>query len=110
MAQDTPSQNSPNIEWKGTLEKFLRSTGSFDDRQIKEMMLAEVYENNFDHGTDGHSRLKLIARMLHFIDWMRLSAVAREAKDSGVMQIGGDIDFDNYLKWRAANSVPDPLR
>lgn len=90
----------PKIDWKADdLQKFLESTGSFDSRQLKEMQLATAYDTFFDHGTDGHSRLKLIARLVNFISWMRM--VSMPLDDPGLKE---------YLDWRAANSVPDPLR
>ncbi len=35
----------------------------FDDRQLKEIILARHYADSFAHGTDGHNRLLLIAQM-----------------------------------------------
>lgn len=38
-----------------------------DDRQQKECLLAVTYERDFQHGTDGHNRLVLIARLVRLL-------------------------------------------
>lgn len=38
-----------------------------DDRQQKECLLAIAYERDFQHGTDGHNRLILIARLVRLV-------------------------------------------
>lgn len=38
-----------------------------DDRQQKECLLAITYEKEFQHGTDGHNRLLLIARLVRLL-------------------------------------------
>lgn len=40
----------------------------FDDRQQKEIRFASIYANNFDHGTDGHHRLKIMAEMRRLLN------------------------------------------
>lgn len=37
------------------------------DREQREVELANVYATVFAHGTDGHSRLMLIAKLSHII-------------------------------------------
>lgn len=39
-----------------------------DERQHKELAFAEVYASAFAHGTDGHHRLLLIAKLAHLLD------------------------------------------
>jgi hypothetical protein len=39
-----------------------------DERQRKEIELARVYTRDFNHGTDGHSRLTLIANLAETLD------------------------------------------
>ena len=39
-----------------------------DDRQRKEVEFALIYEDGFKHGTDGHNRLLLIAKLAHMLD------------------------------------------
>lgn len=38
-----------------------------DERQIKEVQLAQVYAEQFAHGTDGHHRLLLIAKLVEIL-------------------------------------------
>lgn len=39
-----------------------------DDRQRKEVEFALIYEDGFKHGTDGHNRLLLIAKLAHMLN------------------------------------------
>jgi hypothetical protein len=39
-----------------------------DTRQINEVYLARLYAKTFAHGTDGHSRLMLIAKLAELLD------------------------------------------
>jgi hypothetical protein len=39
-----------------------------DDRQRKELQLARYYAQNLSHGTDGHHRLLLIAKLAEMLD------------------------------------------
>jgi hypothetical protein len=39
-----------------------------DERQQKEVQFAEVYAQHFSHGTDGHNRLLLVAKMAEALD------------------------------------------
>jgi hypothetical protein len=39
-----------------------------DQRQRDEIMFARLYTENFHHGTDGHNRLMLIAKMADMLD------------------------------------------
>jgi hypothetical protein len=39
-----------------------------DDRQVAEIEFAKTYAETFHHGTDGHSRLMLIAKLAWFIE------------------------------------------
>ncbi len=49
---------TPMPEW----EKLL------DGRQRAEIAFAKFYARNFHHGTDGHNRLMLIARLADLLD------------------------------------------
>jgi hypothetical protein len=40
----------------------------FTEREQKEIKLAEVYYEQFSHGTTGHNQLIIIARMSHLLD------------------------------------------
>ncbi len=39
-----------------------------DERQAKEIKLAEVYTRDFSHGTTGHNQLLLISRLAELLD------------------------------------------
>jgi hypothetical protein len=39
-----------------------------DTRQINEVYLAKMYAKTFAHGTDGHGRLMLIAKLAELLD------------------------------------------
>lgn len=39
-----------------------------DERQAKELAFARMYATAFHHGTDGHSRLMLIAKLAEMLD------------------------------------------
>jgi hypothetical protein len=43
-------------------------TLALDDRQRKELQLARYYAQNLAHGTDGHHRLLLIAKLAEMLD------------------------------------------
>lgn len=43
-------------------------TDELDDRQQKELDFARTYAQSYHHGTDGHSRLMLIARLAELLD------------------------------------------
>lgn len=48
-----------------------------DERQRKELSLARLYAKDYAHGTDGHSRLMLIAKLAELLD----KAQAAQGKD-----------------------------
>jgi hypothetical protein len=39
-----------------------------NERELKEVNFCREYAKNFAHGTDGHSRLMLIAKMAELLD------------------------------------------
>lgn len=39
-----------------------------DERQRQEVRMALEYERRFNHGTDGHNRLLLIAKLTQLLD------------------------------------------
>lgn len=43
-------------------------TDELNERQIKEVDFALVYDNSFNHGTAGHNRLLLIAKLAELLD------------------------------------------
>lgn len=40
----------------------------FDERELKEVSFSQVYATGFAHGTAGHNRLMLIAKMAEQLD------------------------------------------
>jgi hypothetical protein len=47
-----------NKTWRDTL----------DERELKEVELALLYAKEFHHGTNGHNRLMLIAKLAKMLD------------------------------------------
>jgi hypothetical protein len=43
-------------------------TQQLDERQQKELKLARLYAKDFSHGTDGHHRVLLIAKLADLLD------------------------------------------
>jgi hypothetical protein len=41
---------------------------TLDPREAAELVLAELYAERFHHGTDGHHRLMLIAKLAKLLD------------------------------------------
>lgn len=41
---------------------------NFDERERAEIMLACTYADNYHHGTDGHNRLMLIAKLYALLE------------------------------------------
>ena len=70
-------------------------TDQLDERQQKELALARTYARDFHHGTDGHSRLMLIARLAELLDAAQqataedLYAVARQCGAEGIWAVRG---------------------
>lgn len=52
-----------------------------DDRQRSELMFALMYEADFKHGTDGHNRLLLIAKLAHLLDELTDTAIALSERE-----------------------------
>lgn len=50
-----------------------------DEHQRNEVAFAEVYADRFSHGTDGHNRLLLIAKMAELLDAGYATLVAEKA-------------------------------
>jgi len=44
---------------------------TLDEQQQKEVQFAEAYNQKFNHGTDGHSRLMLISLMAYLLDCLQ---------------------------------------
>ncbi len=41
---------------------------NLDARELRELELAETYAKKFAHGTDGHNRLILLAKLVQLLD------------------------------------------
>lgn len=56
-------------------------TSFFNEREKAEMFFSELYGEFFRHGTDGHNRLLLLARLIHLVDtcWEVMTPEQREA-------------------------------
>jgi hypothetical protein len=63
----TTGEGGENLDWREI----------FDDRQQKEIALAEIYARDFAHGTTGHNALLVIAKMAAMLD--KLDARVRKA-------------------------------
>lgn len=48
-----------------SLEEFM--SNNFNERERQEIEFACVYAHNFNHGTDGHTRLSLISKLFHML-------------------------------------------
>jgi len=48
-----------------SVEDFINE--NFDERERKELGFATMYYREFNHGTDGHNRLLLIAKLFHML-------------------------------------------
>ena len=55
----------------------------FTERERKEIQFALLYAHEFDHGTDGHHRLKLIAKL--FITLVEQLAMRQNSVDQGIV-------------------------
>lgn len=54
-----------------------------DEREAKEVQLAELYAGHFRHGTDGHSRLMLIAHLAAMCDALELALLSAAVRAEG---------------------------
>lgn len=54
-----------------------------DDREWAEICFARLYKNNFSHGTDGHNRLLLLAKLSYFLDQQEVDNAEHSKTDSG---------------------------
>lgn len=63
-------------------QKHLDWHNLLDDRQFKEVIFATFYAQNFNHGTAGHNRLLLIAKLASIIDTMETPAGQNELPTS----------------------------
>src|SRR5690242_6214769 len=68
------------------------SLAKLDERQRKEVSFARDYSINFNHGTDGHNRLLLIAKLADMVDIL-------DSTNENILRL---------LDW--ANSIDDPTR
>lgn len=60
MTIKTPNNPFPNsTPWREL---------DLDGREIRELQLAELYATQFHHGTDGHNRLMLLAKLAALLD------------------------------------------
>lgn len=51
-----------------------------DERQRKELYFAKLYAAEFSHGTDGHNRLLLIAKLADLLDKAEIEKIQRDAE------------------------------
>ena len=68
-------------------EQFLLSAG-MTERDLKEIAFARLYNEDFKHGTDGHNRLIIIARLASMVDALTDANGVRGY--IGTMQWSGD--------------------
>lgn len=92
-----------------------------DDRQQKEVALAETYVRDFNHGTTGHNQLILVATLAELLD---IASGAREPKPPIApaeivltfgkhkdRTLGELLDIDTgYLAWLAREGRDSKLR
>ena len=57
--------------------------GLLDEREQKEVRFARLYARDFAHGTDGHSRIMLIAKMAYILECYE-NVLECVLKDSGI--------------------------
>jgi len=104
-------QQPPEIGFENMLVQL-------DERQRKEVSFARDYALNFKHGTAGHTRLLLIAKLADMIDIMEsnienilrlmewangIDDPARKGNwltDQVVMRLLGPIEYDKWLMER----------
>lgn len=53
----------------------------FTERELKEIEFARVYAAQYGHGTDGHIRLTIMARLAELLDGGPVPVVIREVPD-----------------------------
>ncbi len=53
-----------------------------DERQQKELLFARLYQKEFAHGTDGHHRLLLIAKLAEMLDTCHFGAQDSQKEDT----------------------------
>jgi hypothetical protein len=51
-----------------------------DERQQKELEFAELYAAEFHHGTDGHSRLMLLAKLSELLTRIEMEGIVIEER------------------------------
>ena len=51
-----------------------------DERQQKELEFAELYVAEFHHGTDGHSRLMLLAKLSELLTRIEMEGIVIEER------------------------------
>lgn len=54
------------------MENVLYWFDTLDERQQKEVRFAREYADRYSHGTDGHNRLLLVARLADLLDERQL--------------------------------------
>jgi len=92
-----------------------------DERQRKEIALAEVYARDFNHGTTGHNQLMLIARLAELLDVAvgvkelppppePAEVVLRFGKHNG--RTLGELMYldEGYVEWLAREARDESLR
>lgn len=83
--------SNPNAGWRLGLS----------ERERKEVQFAEVYATDFAHGTDGDSRLKLVAKMASLLDSVELDRT---------FPYPATLDVRGFTQWmHEANEAPPIL-
>jgi hypothetical protein len=54
----------------------------FTKRELQEIEFARIYASSFDHGTDGHHRLKIIAKLADMLVQNRIRTRIEVLKES----------------------------
>lgn len=80
----------------------------FDDRQQKEIRLAQVYAEEFGHGTDGHGRLLLINRLAELLD--NVSLLLDDQGQSQLKEVVGTTDGDEEVDNDPTQPLPRPAK
>lgn len=63
------------------------------EREAAEVHFAKLYAQHYHHGTDGHSRLMLIARLAELLE-QRSPPAAPQKADTGLLTPAGEVPKD----------------
>lgn len=80
---------------------------NLDERQRKEVALARIYAADFAHGTDGHNRLLLIAKLADLLDEAQrdtTTAIAIVNGKKAALPVAGIFSYEDIV-WAAFPNV-----